>query len=550
MLKYLRLLFFLLFLFGILTGITSSFCADAAFPKISIHGDKIYAGNEELLLVSVGYEHLRPGQGFEDPVPYKNYGYDLIDQDMKRIKEAGFNSIRTWDLPDEKYLELAQKYGLWVVGGIWTDQRINLSHKEEVESQIQKVKSMAKTYAKHPNVAMLLILNEPDFTLLAGANPQKLKNYFDRMVAAAHASFPGVPVSFSNWSNAAFIDSSSWDIISYNMYAIIPRFQNSIGYRGYIEGIKKVKSIGKPFYISEYGYYTPTPHLDPNDLFSNFFVDSDKKQADYLLRDMDTLYQLPIAGGALMSWLDNWDLAASFSSPLIKRPQGWIDKDVHDNDSVEWAGVLGMDTDVKGVARPALTVISRANQLILTQPDPEVIYSGTAPISIYIGDRVKRVSLVIDGTEIKNISKTSPHWVRYEYMEKEKELKKHFIKIIAFDHSNQLIDEVERSFWTAEDNRLPQLTISQIKNEQNAVYFIFILKDEKGRPIPDAEIKWDFFDAYSWKDNEGNCTTESDGTCSVRRFLFSQVQIVGAKYDYQRNDFKIKITDLYIYSHR
>ena len=550
MLKYSRLLFVLSIFIGILVGEPFSFSSETAFPKISIRGDKIFAGDEELLLVSVVYEHLRPGQVPEDPVPYKNYGYDLIDQDMKRIKEAGFNSIRTWDLPDEKYLELAQKHGLWVVGGIWTDQQINLSNQEEIESQVGRVKSLAQTYAKYPNVAMLLILNEPDFTLIAGANPQKLKSYFDRLIAAAHESAPGIPVSFSNWSNASFIDSSSWDIISYNSYATIPRFQNSIGYRGYVEGLIKAKSRAKPFYVSEFGFYTPTPHLDPNDLYVNFYVDSENRQADYLLRDMDALYQLPIAGAGLMSWLDNWDLVTSFTSPFIKRPQGWIDKDVHDIDCTEWAGILSMDTDVKGVARPALAVISHANQAILTQPDSENIYSATVPISIYIGDRVKRVSLVIDGREINISLKSDSHWVRYQYVFKEKELKKHIIKVKAFDHSKRLIYKFERSFWTAEDNRLPQLSITQIKNEQNTVFFIFLLKDEKGDPIPNAKIKWDFFDAYSWRDNDGNCTTDSKGTCTIKRFLFAQVQLIGAAYEYQRNAFKKKITDLYIYSHR
>jgi hypothetical protein len=329
-----------------------------------------------------------------------------------------------------------------------------------------------------------------------------------------------------------------------------PKYLNSIGYRGYIEGMIKAKSSGKPFYVSEYGFYTPTPDPNPADVFSYNYVDSEKKQADFLLRDMKTLYQLPIVGGALMSWTDNWDLASSFASPKMIRPQGWIDKATHDNDCIEWAGILEMDKDAKGVPRPAHTIISRANQAILTQPDSETIYSDLVPVSIYVGDHVNRVNLNIDGTEIKDLSKSSPHWVRYTYMEKKKELKEHIIKITVFDHSNHLIYQVERSFWTSQDNRLPQITISQIKDNKNAVYFAFTLKDENSQPVPNATIQWGVFDAYLWKENEGMCTTGSNGTCLVRRFSFSQVQLVGAKYDYLRDGFKKKITDLYIYTSR
>ncbi len=546
----LRLLISFLILSLGMVAVTSSLNADNVFPKISIRGEKIYAGDEELLLVSVGYVHLRPGQGVDNPAPYKDFGYDLIDLDMKRIKEAGFNSIRTWHLLDKKYLELAEKHGLWVIGGIWTNQRIDLANEAEMEMQIQKVKEIAKEYAQFPNVAMLLILNEPDFVLLVRQDPQKLKNYFDRLVEAAHASCPNIPVSFSNWPNAGFIDSSSWDVISYNLYATMPRFQSSIGYDAYVQGMKKAKSAGKPFYVSEYGFYTPTPHLDPADVFSYNYVDSEKKQADFLLRDMDSLFQLPIAGGALMQWTDNWAIASDFASPKIIRPQNWIDKNTHDNDCIEWAGILAMDTDIKGVARPAYDVISRANQAILTQPDSQTLYSGAVPISIYVGDRVSRVKVVVDGKEIQGLAKSSSHWIRYQYPAEEEKLKKHSLKVMAFDQLNKLIWESERVFWTAADDRLPQITISEIKDENNTNYFIFTLKDENSQPIPNASVRWDIFDAYLWKDREGTSTTGSNGTFLVRRMSLSQVQLVGARYDYHRGDFEKKITDFYFYTYR
>ena len=117
---------------------------------------------------------------------------------------------------------------------------------------------------------------------------------------------------------------------------------------------------------------------------------------------------------------------------------------------------------------------------------------------------------------------------------------------MAFDHAKQLIYEIERTFWTTEDNKLPQITISQTKNDNGGIYFTFSLKDGSGQPIANVPIQWTVFDAFSWKEKEGTCTTEKDGICSVRRSSFSWVQLVGAKYDYQCGGFKNKITDLYI----
>ncbi len=533
-----------------LGGLVSPLWAENFFPPISVRGDKIFAGEEELLLVSVGYVYVRPGQGEQDPVPYKEFGYDLVDLDMKRIKEAGFNSIRTWHLPDKKLLELAEKHGLWVVGGIWTNTRIDPMNEDQMEGEIARVKTLAQEYAQFPNVAMLLILNEPDYAGLISQDPQKVKNYFDRLVETARSACPGVPVSFSNWPNAGFIDSSSWDVISFNLYARMPKFEHSIGYRGYVDGMKKAKAAGKPFYVSEYGFYTPSPHLQSKDMFGFYYVESPEKQAELLLRDMDTLYQLSIAGGALMSWIDNWALTSEFSSPDIQRPPGWVDKNTHDNDCIEWSGILSLDGDIRGVARPAYTALSRANQAILTEPDSEALYSGEIPVSVYLGDKVSRVDLIIDGTDVKNVPKASAHWIRYRYAAKEGELKKHSIQVKVFDHDNHLIQDEDRSAWTAQDNQFPNIEISSIKDEKGTAYFLLSLTDEKGKPIPEAAISWGVFDAFNWQEREGVIETGPNGNCLLRRLSLSKVQLVGARYDFQRGDFKKRITGLYVYSYR
>ncbi|MBV9462711.1 MAG: hypothetical protein JO317_00645, partial [Verrucomicrobiae bacterium] len=69
-----------------------------SFPKVTVRGSELYAGDEKLRLLSVGYDHCRPGQDPESPMAYQGYGYDLVDSDMAKIKAAGFNSIRTWHL--------------------------------------------------------------------------------------------------------------------------------------------------------------------------------------------------------------------------------------------------------------------------------------------------------------------------------------------------------------------------------------------------------------------------------------------------------------------
>ncbi|MEK7854518.1 MAG: hypothetical protein AAB288_00385, partial [Acidobacteriota bacterium] len=338
--KRVKYFFLTVFSWGLLTA----GYAEETFPKITIRDGKFYAGGEELLLVSVGYIHVRPGQDYNDAVPYKDYGYDLIDLDMKRIKEAGFNAIRTWHLPDPKYVELARKHGLWVVGGIWTQTQINLDDELAAEQAVGTVAVLSRTYAKYPNVAMLLLLNEPDMNLLMKQDAAKLKAYFDRLVETAHENCPGVPVAFSNWSNAGFIDSASWDVVGYNIYPWGSQvFQKVIGYQGFIKGMMKCKARNKPFYLTEFGYWTPVPKLNPKDHWGMTYVPNEEEQARRLVRDSDTIYQMGLAGGALLSWADNWVASAESFSPEIPKPPGYANKDVHDMETIEWAGINSYD---------------------------------------------------------------------------------------------------------------------------------------------------------------------------------------------------------------
>ena len=540
--KSLGLLLAILFTF--LQGVR----ADEAFPKVTVKDGKFYAGDEELLVVSVGYTHLRPGQDHNDPVPYKDHGYDLIDLDMQRIKEAGFNAIRTWHLSDEKYLELAKKHGLWVVGGIWTQTSIDASDEGAEEQAISMVTALSKSYAKSPNTALLLLLNEPDIGRLMSQDPAKVKRYFDHLAAAAHEHCPGVPVGFSNWPNAAFIDSSSWDFVGCNMYAWASSvFQKPIGFRGYIEGIIKRKCGNKPFYLTEFGYWTPVPQLNPKDHWSMTYVPTEQEQARRLVRDIETVYQIKLTGGALLSWADHWAISGEFSSPGIPKPAGYPNKDIHDLETVEWSGLLAYDKDVKGIPRPAYYEVQKANKAIMTEPDSQTIYRESIPISVHLTEDVQRVELTVNGSEAYSFPKTSPHWFRHRLAVPGDKLQRREIVLRVLDENGKTLSEVKREAWAAAQNKLPTLEITHLKDDANRVFFIFRLTDATRKPIPDAEIQWGVLDGAGWQEKGGVLKTDKNGACQLKRPLPANFLLISGGYDYKRDGFQRKITDLYLY---
>jgi len=521
---------------GIMLIFLSPLCAGEMFPKIRLRDGKFYAGKEELHLVTMGYNPLRPGQGDEHLQILTEENVQWIDLDLERIKAAGFNSIRTWHMQNEKVQELARKHGLWVVGGIWTRTNLDLDDAEAVERAVQLVAQMARSYSRFPNTAGLLLLNEPNVATLLKQDPEKVKRYFDRLVETAHENCPDVPVSFSNWPNAAFVDPSSWDFISQNLYAwSLTRFQSAIGYRGFIEGIRKICTRNKkqPFYVSECGGYAPVPNPEiQNNENRACEVPDEEKQAELASLEWNEVHQLGLAGAAYLCWCDCWSATGQ--------------KDVHDMHYDEWYGVVSFDENFEGTLRPAYYALQRANQAIVTEPDSEMIYRGKIPVSVDLADEVERIELLVDGKSQGVFPREEGHWFRHTIEESRRDLVAHEVMLRAFGRGGVLLNKVKRTAWTARENRLPVLQIEH-HDKKGRAFFTFKLEDERGDGIPNAKIHWGLLDPVAWLQKDGMIQTDANGVCELEKPMPGNFLLMGGGYEYQRGGFQRKITDLDLY---
>ncbi|MDD5668929.1 MAG: glycoside hydrolase family 2 TIM barrel-domain containing protein, partial [Candidatus Omnitrophica bacterium] len=398
--------------------------SDTRFPAITVKNGVLLAGDEELFLNAIGYSGIRPGKDQFDPVQDDKSGYAFIEEDMRRIKEAGFNAIRTYALLDEKILELAEKYGLWVLAGIWTEQGTLPHNEAHVQRAIDTIIRDAKIYAKHSNIALLFLSNEPHPDCLY--NPVTTK-YMKRVVKVAHENCPGVPVSFANMPNAAFVSPEPWDVVSFNIYACgFEKFTSSVGYRGLVEGIKKISSGDKPFLISEYGFYAPVPKPNMKEPWIFYRVKDESEQSKKLLRDRELLSQTGLAGMTMMMWHDDWrnfnDVPAA-QAYLQDPPKT---KFIHDMFTQEWGGIVAFDEDPVGKPRKAYFDLRKENQAVLMSPDSEMIYKQRVPVKMYITQQVESFDLYVDGRPGGKINRISPHWVEYKLPPfPESSLKKH-----------------------------------------------------------------------------------------------------------------------------
>jgi beta-galactosidase/beta-glucuronidase len=144
----------------ILSLATTILGSSAPQTRIEIKDNWYYLNGQKFFIKALGYEiGARPGQH-----PYKGVqadDLDLMKFDLRVIKEAGYNTIRTWSPFTEPQLKLAQGSGLKVIMGVDVDHDKDYGDPKfikDCEDNLKKVLSYAK---KYDCIITYLLINEP-----------------------------------------------------------------------------------------------------------------------------------------------------------------------------------------------------------------------------------------------------------------------------------------------------------------------------------------------------------------------------------------------------
>ncbi|MCX6307267.1 MAG: hypothetical protein NTY32_00075, partial [Bacteroidia bacterium] len=131
-----------------------------AVSKIEIKDNWYYLNGENYFIKAISYEiGARPGQH-----PYQGIradDLDLLAFDLKVIKEAGYNTIRTWSPLSEAQLKLVQASGLKLIMGIDVNPEKDYGDAVFVRECMDKALQVMTFTRKYDCIITYLILNEP-----------------------------------------------------------------------------------------------------------------------------------------------------------------------------------------------------------------------------------------------------------------------------------------------------------------------------------------------------------------------------------------------------
>ena len=352
---------------------SSSFCFA---QNIQIIDGWYYINGKKFFVKGIGYEtHTRPGQ-----VPWiYSFDSDLIEFDLNRIKNAGFNTIRTWGALSEEELKIIEESGLKILFGIWIDPHGDFSNESFITEAYNHVNDVLNYSVSYNSIIGYLIMNEPQVQHIYDVGAQSLSDLWQSLIDLIHNKHPGVPISFSNTMIGDYINMEIFDFAAYNAYIYNPvTISQSHGYAGYLRFLKQNRAIQIPFIITEYGLsVSPGP---PNNEYG-YGGNSLEQQTSGNLFMYRELIDAGAQGNCVFQYHDGW----------------WKGDDEysHDPSPEEWFGLIEFSSigDIYGTPRPVWAAFEKYNMAIITNPKNEHIYQNDVPIEFFTTSEVASYSI-------------------------------------------------------------------------------------------------------------------------------------------------------------
>jgi GT2 family glycosyltransferase len=208
---------------------------DTPPPRVDVTGKFLQVAEERFWVKGVTYGTFAPdaaGQQFPPP--------SRIAEDFALMRRVGVNTVRTYTVPDRRFLDLAQQHGLRVMAGLaWAhhvafldDRRMSAGIRREVMAQL-------RTIASHPAVLLVALGNEIPAAVVRWLGPERVERFLFELYSEAKAIAPESLFTYVNYPPTEYLNLAYVDVFAVNLYlhreadlrAYLARLQNIAGHK-------------------------------------------------------------------------------------------------------------------------------------------------------------------------------------------------------------------------------------------------------------------------------------------------------------------------------
>lgn len=224
--------------------------ASVKLPRVATPSERVVTdgkffrvGSQKFHPKGVTYGPFKPDEtGGTFPEP------EQVKRDFELINQLHANCLRVYHVPPRWFLDLAQEYGLKVlVDFYWPKHTCFLEDVETIQFARRATREAAVAMAGHPAVFALTLANEipPDIARWYGAT--RIAHFIEELAAIVKEVDPQRLVTFVNFPTTEFLQPTSLDFVSFNVYLHDPR-----PFANYLDRLQNIAG-DKPLVLAEFG---------------------------------------------------------------------------------------------------------------------------------------------------------------------------------------------------------------------------------------------------------------------------------------------------------
>jgi beta-galactosidase/beta-glucuronidase len=184
------------------------------FIRPKVRGKFIFIGREKLYIKGVTYGTFHPnskGESYPEP--------DIVAQDFAQIVVNGMNSVRTYTVPPNWFLDLAHKNNLRVMVGLPWEQHIAfLDDKSRIRNIEQQLRTSVRACAGHPAILCYVIGNEIPAPIVRWYGRHLVEKFLEKLYQTVKAEEPESLVTYVNYPSTEYLQVSFVDFVCFNVY--------------------------------------------------------------------------------------------------------------------------------------------------------------------------------------------------------------------------------------------------------------------------------------------------------------------------------------------
>jgi len=256
--------------------------AAAEVTRPEVRGKFLWAGATKFFIRGVSYG---PFQADSMGCPFPGAGQ--ISQDFARMRQAGINTIRIYDVPPQRLLDLALQWGIRVLVGIPWGQHICFLDDSKATKEIHESISRAVRFCSgHPSILAYFIGNEIPSPIVRWHGARKVERFLAELYETAKSIDPLALVSYANYPSTEYLQTDFADFYAFNVYLHAER-----DYRRYVARLQNLAG-DKPLVLTEFGM--------------DSIRAGEEHQAETLAWQIHSAFEMGAAGTVVFTWTDEW----------------------------------------------------------------------------------------------------------------------------------------------------------------------------------------------------------------------------------------------------